>query len=230
MPTDWWLQCSEPVIPLYAIAIDPRNPSLFAVVGLYQYARLYDICKYKCGGSTDFGQPIDYFYPPHDMGLGHNLVPFSPSSSCSEANGNGTPQVYKGHKKKETVDSKKGGELVDAKKEHVLEADCIEPHPHTTVMASSGADGIKIWTPNAIDKGKLATTKIEQDQLLSFVNSIWSPYLDAICSTARQNCGTWMRLDTIDLEYVLFRSTNKFSSFLLPNVYSAIVGSTNQIL
>ncbi|KAK8628132.1 hypothetical protein V6N13_063844 [Hibiscus sabdariffa] len=142
------------IIPLYAIAIDPRNPNLFAVVGLYQYARPYDICKYKYGGLTDFGQPIDYFYPPHDMGLGHNPVPFSPSSSCCEANGN----VY--------IWKKKGGELVGAKKEHVLEVDCIEPHPHTTVLASSGADGIKIWTPNAIDKGKLATTKIEHEQLL----------------------------------------------------------------
>ncbi|KAK8628140.1 hypothetical protein V6N13_063852 [Hibiscus sabdariffa] len=70
------------------------------------------------------------------------------------------------------MEKKKGGELVDAKKEHVLEADCIEPHPHTTVMASSGADGIKIWTPNAIDKGKLATTKIEQDPIESLALSI----------------------------------------------------------
>ncbi|KAK8628143.1 hypothetical protein V6N13_063855 [Hibiscus sabdariffa] len=100
------------------------------------------------------------------MGLGHNPVPFSPSSSCCEANGNGNPQVYKGHEKKEMVDRKKGGELVGAKKEQVLKVDCIEPHPHTTVLASSGADGIKIWTPNAIDKGKLATTKIEHEQLL----------------------------------------------------------------
>ncbi|KAK8628131.1 hypothetical protein V6N13_063843 [Hibiscus sabdariffa] len=106
----------------------------------------------------------------HDMGQGHNPVPFSSSSSCSEANGKGTPQIYKGHRKKETVDSKKGGELVGAKKEHVLEVDCIEPHPHNTVLASSGFDGIKIWTPNAIDKGKLATTKIEQDKLVSVDN------------------------------------------------------------
>ncbi|KAK8577072.1 hypothetical protein V6N13_122067 [Hibiscus sabdariffa] len=202
----------NPVISLYAIAIDPRNPNVFAVVGSNQYARLYDICKYKCGGSTDFGQPIDYFYPPHvivstnaisyqgellvsyrdnliylftrDMGLGHNLVPSSPSSSCSEANGKDIPQVYKGHGKKETdsvsffgpksefvvsesgngrvyIWKKKCGELVCAKKEHVLGVDCIESHPHTTVLASSGADGIKIWAPNAIDKAMLPATKLE---------------------------------------------------------------------
>ncbi|KAK8577047.1 hypothetical protein V6N13_122042 [Hibiscus sabdariffa] len=190
------------VIPLYAIAIDPRNPNVFVVVGLDQYARLYDVRKYKCSGSTDFGQPIDYFYPPRvivntnctfgptclafsnqsellvsyrdnsiylftqDMGLGHNPVPSSPSSSSSEANGKATPQVYKGHGKKEMVNNvsffgpksefvvsgsgngrvyiwkKKGGQLVRAKKEHVLGVDCLEPHPHTTVLASSGADGI----------------------------------------------------------------------------------------
>ncbi|KAK8577077.1 hypothetical protein V6N13_122072 [Hibiscus sabdariffa] len=51
------------VLPLYAIAIDPRNLNVFAVVGLDQYAHLYDIRQYKCRGSTDFGRPIDYFYP-----------------------------------------------------------------------------------------------------------------------------------------------------------------------
>ncbi|KAK8577039.1 hypothetical protein V6N13_122034 [Hibiscus sabdariffa] len=130
----------NPVIPLYAIAIDPRNPNVFAFVGSDQYAHLYDIRKYKCGGSIDFGRLIDCFYPPHviantnctfgpkclafsdqsellvsyrdnsiylfthDMGLGHNPVPSSPSSSCSEANGKAIPQVYKGHGKKERVD------------------------------------------------------------------------------------------------------------------------------
>ncbi|KAK8577088.1 hypothetical protein V6N13_122083 [Hibiscus sabdariffa] len=150
----------NPIIPLYSIAIDPRNPNVFSIVGSDQYARLYDIRKYKCGGSIDFGQPIDYFYPPHVMvntngyETGYNPVPFSPSSSCSEAIGKGTPQVYEGHGKKETVDSVS---FFGHKSDFV-------PHPHTIVLASSGADGIKIWTPNAIDKGKLPTTKIEQDQ------------------------------------------------------------------
>ncbi|KAK8549389.1 hypothetical protein V6N13_027143 [Hibiscus sabdariffa] len=112
----------------------------------------------------------------------------SNSDSSSEANGKATPQVYEGHGKKETVDSvsffgpksefvvsgsgngrvyiwkKKGGELVRVKKEHVLGVNCIKPHPHTTVLASSGADGIKIWTLNAIDKAMLPATKFEQDQ------------------------------------------------------------------
>ncbi|KAK8628112.1 hypothetical protein V6N13_063824 [Hibiscus sabdariffa] len=79
------------------------------VVGSDQYARRYDIRKYKCHGSTDFGRPIVYFYPlmgnsvylfTQDMGLGNNPVPSSPSSAYSEENGKATPQVYKGHGKK----------------------------------------------------------------------------------------------------------------------------------
>ncbi|KAK8628109.1 hypothetical protein V6N13_063821 [Hibiscus sabdariffa] len=116
-------------------------------------------------------------------------------------------------------------------KEHILEVDCIESHPHTAVLASSGADGMKIWTPNAIDKAKLSTTKSNRTNIkLSFFNSIWCPYLDAIKSTASQNCGMWMRLDTINLEYMFFLSTNKLSAFLLPNVHSDITGSTNHKL
>ncbi|KAK8577081.1 hypothetical protein V6N13_122076 [Hibiscus sabdariffa] len=193
------------------------------------------------------------------MGLGNNPIPSSPSSACSEANGKSIPQVYKGHGKKRMsmglsffgpkseyvvsgsgngrvyIWKKKGGEHVCAMKEHILEVDCIESHPHTAVLVSSGADGIKIWTPNAIDKAKLPATKIEHDQhvplvLLSFVNSIWSPYLDAISSTASQNYGMFMRLDTINLECMFFLITNKLSAFLLPNVHSAIAGSTNHKL
>ncbi|XVF45586.1 hypothetical protein PTKIN_Ptkin02bG0218000 [Pterospermum kingtungense] len=226
-----------PVIHLNAIAIDPRNPNLFAVAGSDEYTRLYDIRKYKWDGSTDFGQPTDCFCPPHligddqvgitglafsdqsellvsyndefiylftrDMGLGSNPVPSSPLSACSEATEMGLdhsamsasamdadkkaiPQVYKGHRNCETVKGvgffgpkseyvvsgsdcgrifiwkKKGGELI-----RVMEADkdvvnCIESHPHTTVLASSGIENdIKIWTPKAIDKATLPTN-IEQ--------------------------------------------------------------------
>ncbi|KAH1122708.1 hypothetical protein J1N35_005868 [Gossypium stocksii] len=222
-----------PVIALNAIAIDPRNPNLFAVAGSDEYTRLYDVRKYKWDGSTDFGQPKDCFCPSHlvgddqvgitglafsdqsellvsyndefiylftqDMGLGPNPVPSSPLSACSEASEMGLdhsamsasameadekaiPQVYKGHRNCETVKGvtffgpkseyvvsgsdcgrifiwkKKGGQLV-----RVMEADkhvvnCIESHPHTTVLASSGIErDIKIWTPKAIDKATLPT-------------------------------------------------------------------------
>ncbi|KAK8475842.1 hypothetical protein V6N13_124566 [Hibiscus sabdariffa] len=149
--------------------------------------------------------------------------------------GNGRVYVWK----------KKGGELVRAMKEHVLGVDCFGSHPHTTVMASSGADDIKIWTPKAIDKAMLPPTKIEQNEHdktylwilfdfccrnLSFINSNRSRYLDAISSSASQNCGMWMRFDSIDPEYMFFLSRNKLSAFLLPNVHSAIAGSANHIL
>ncbi|KAK8577087.1 hypothetical protein V6N13_122082 [Hibiscus sabdariffa] len=171
------------VIPLYAIAIDPRNLNVFAVVGSDQYARLYDIRKYKCHGSTNFGRPIDYFYRPHvivntndifrkiclafldqsellvsyrdnsvylftqDMGLGNNPVPSSPSSACSEANGKATPQsmwLADPAMAKYTFGRRKAENLFVSMKEHILLVDCIESHPYTAVLASSGADGIKI--------------------------------------------------------------------------------------
>lgn len=92
------------------------------------------------------------------------------------------PQVYKGHRNCETVKGvnffgpkceyvvsgsdcgrifiwkKKTGKLV-----RLMEADkhvvnCIEPHPFTPVLASSGIENdIKIWTPKAIDKAILPT-------------------------------------------------------------------------
>ncbi|KAE8702242.1 Transducin/WD40 repeat-like superfamily protein isoform 2 [Hibiscus syriacus] len=219
-------RASMAFIHLNAIAIDPRNPNLFAVAGSDEYTRLYDIRKYKWDGSTDFGQPADYFCPPHligddqvgitglafsdqsellvsyndefiylftwDMGLGPNPVPSSPLSAINEASELGfdhsamdsndkvVPQVYKGHRNCDTVKGvsffgpksdyvvsgsdcgrifiwkKKVGELI-----RVMEADkdvvnCIESHPHTTVLASSGIESdIKIWTPKGIDKPTL---------------------------------------------------------------------------
>ncbi|KAF2322671.1 hypothetical protein GH714_028204 [Hevea brasiliensis] len=43
---------------------------------------------------------------------------------------------------------------------HVV--NCIEPHPHATVLASSGIEtDIKIWTPKALERATLPTN-IEQ--------------------------------------------------------------------
>ncbi|KAK8360427.1 hypothetical protein V6Z12_A04G163500 [Gossypium hirsutum] len=179
-----------PFIHLNAITIDPRNPNLFAVAGSDEYTRLYDIRKYKWDGSTDFGQPTDYFCPAHLIGddqVGITGLAFSDQTSdigldhsATDANEKAIPQVYKGHRNCETVKGvnffgpkadyvvsgsdcgrifiwkKKGGELI-----RVMEADkdvvnCIESHPHTTVLASSGIESdIKIWTPKAIDKPTL---------------------------------------------------------------------------
>ncbi|XP_058190230.1 uncharacterized protein LOC131307629 isoform X1 [Rhododendron vialii] len=232
-------------IDLNAIAIDPRNPNLIGIAGLDEYTRLYDIRKYKRDGSTDFGQPTDYFCPPHligheqvaitglafsdlsellvsysdefiylftrEMGLGPNPPPASPLSLGGDAGEMGPeqksasppsdvdvkvgPQVYKGHKNFETVKGvnffgpkceyvvsgsdcgrifiwkKKGGELI-----RVMEADehvvnCIESHPHSTVLVSSGIeDSIKVWTPKALERMSLPTNieKVQRPNRLSF--------------------------------------------------------------
>ncbi|KAM7475184.1 hypothetical protein LguiB_022427 [Lonicera macranthoides] len=114
-----------------------------------------------------------------DMGLGPDPQS-NESPSYMETDGQVCPQVYKGHRNCETVKGvnffgpkceyvvsgsdcgrifiwkKKGGELI-----RVMEADkyvvnCIESHPHTTALASSGIENdIKIWTPKAIEKAKL---------------------------------------------------------------------------
>lgn len=221
-----------PVVNLNAIAVDPRNPNLFAVAGSDEYTRLYDIRKYKWDGSTDFGQPTNYFCPSHligdeevgitglafsdqsellvsynyefiylfarDMGLGPNPAPASPvsigsdpgemlhdylssgSSLNMDAEVSFGPQVYRGHKNCDTVKGvnffgpkcdyvvsgsdcgrifiwkKKGGELIRVMHGDRDVVNCIESHPHTSVLASSGIEkDIKIWTPKALERATL---------------------------------------------------------------------------
>ena len=57
-----------PIINLYAIAIDPRNPILFAIAGSDEYARVYDIRNYRWDGTTNRGRPTDCFCPTHLIG------------------------------------------------------------------------------------------------------------------------------------------------------------------
>ncbi|XP_010646524.1 uncharacterized protein LOC100251996 isoform X2 [Vitis vinifera] len=232
------------VVQLNAIAIDPRNSNLFAVAGSDEYARLYDIRKYKWDGSTDFDQPIDFFCPSHlignpyvgitglsfsdqrellvsyndefiylftkDIGLGPDPIPASPASlgsgadhpleaSTMDTDDNVSPQVYKGHKNCKTVKGvgffgpkceyvvsgsdcgrifiwKKSGELI-----RVMEADqhvvnCIESHPHATVLASSGIEkDIKIWTPKATEKAILPKTIERKPKAMDRMYRLASP-------------------------------------------------------
>lgn len=231
-----------PTIHLNTIAIDPRNPNLFAVGGSDEYARLYDIRKYKWDGSDDFGRPADCFCPTHVvgddqvgitglafseqsellvsyndefiylftkyMGLGSDPIPASPSSvdtdvggiaqdpalpsspSSTQVDERSGPQAFKGHMNCDTVKGvnffgprneyvvsgsdcgrifiwrKKDGELM-----RVMEADkyvvnCIEPHPHDPLLASSGIEhDIKIWTPKAENK---AVVPVNVEQVCPF--------------------------------------------------------------
>ncbi|KAJ0252166.1 Uncharacterized protein HA466_0130010 [Hirschfeldia incana] len=119
----------------------------------------------------------------HDMGLGSNPLPSSEPASSPEADDSKSsvlPMAYKGHKNVETVKGvnfcgprseyvvsgsdcgrifiwkKKSGELI-----RVMEADryvvnCIEPHPHIPVLASSGIENdIKVWSSKAAEKASL---------------------------------------------------------------------------
>ncbi|KAL6209196.1 hypothetical protein ACLB2K_020139 [Fragaria x ananassa] len=227
----------KPVVKLNAIAIDPRNPNLFAVAGSDEYTRLFDIRKYNWDGSSDFGQPTNYFCPPHligndrvgitglafseqsellvsyndefiylftrEMGLGPN-PPISMSSDGSEMSDDPkskaspssmdtdektVPQVYKGHMNSETVKGvnffgpkceyvvsgsdcgrifiwkKKGGELIRVMEGDKHVVNCIESHPHTMVLASSGIEhDIKMWTPKALERAPLPQN-IEQGSI-----------------------------------------------------------------
>ncbi|GMH17846.1 hypothetical protein Nepgr_019687 [Nepenthes gracilis] len=223
-----------PIVHLDAIAIDPRNPNLFAVAGTDAYTRLYDIRGYKWDSSTDFDKPVNFFCPEHlvgdkrvgitglafsdqsellvsysdeniylftkDMGLGFNLAPISPVSTCRDSaesgpedssevsqsamdfDGKPTPQVYTGHQNRETVKDvsfsgpkceyvisgsdcgrifiwrKKDGELIRVMEAGKDVVNCIESHPHTTMLASSGIEtDIKIWTPKAGERAALPT-------------------------------------------------------------------------
>ncbi|KAL5984043.1 hypothetical protein ACLOJK_018145 [Asimina triloba] len=215
-----------PAVHLNAIAMDPRNPNLFAVAGSDEFARLYDIRRYKLDASTNYGHPIDCFCPPHligddqvgitglafsdqsellvsyndeliylfsmDLGLGPDPLLRSQSSSGS-VNGSGRtptselqpdpnagPQVYKGHRNCDTVKGvsffgpnckfvasgsdcgrifiwrKRGGELLRVMEGDRRVVNCIEPHPHATILATSGIDhDIKIWTPIATEPSSL---------------------------------------------------------------------------
>ncbi|XP_024989367.1 DDB1- and CUL4-associated factor 8-like, partial [Cynara cardunculus var. scolymus] len=117
-----------------------------------------------------------------DMGLGNDANAIldkhaAGSDSEIETDGKGSPQLYKGHRNCMTVKgvnffgpkceyvvsgSDCGRMFIwrksDTKLVRVLEADkqvvnCIEAHPHTTMLASSGMErDIKIWTPSAIEK------------------------------------------------------------------------------
>nr|GEW83297.1 hypothetical protein [Tanacetum cinerariifolium] len=185
----------ERVVNLYSIAMDPRNPNLFAIAGSDEYARLYDIRHYKWDSSTDFGLAFSdqsellasycndsiYLFSK-DMGLGSDVKAISDdnlvsSDSEMETDGKDGPQAYKGHRNCKTV---KGVNFFGPKCEYVvsgsdcgrmfiwrksdpelirvMEADkqavnCIETHPRTTMLASSGIErDIKIWTPSAVDK------------------------------------------------------------------------------
>ncbi|KAL9687606.1 hypothetical protein QQ045_032011 [Rhodiola kirilowii] len=115
-----------------------------------------------------------------DVPMNIDLPISTASASKMDTDEKYTPQRYTGHRNYETMKGvnffgpnceyvvsgsdcghffiweKRSGELI-----RVIEADsnvvnCIESHPHTMVLASSGIDNdIKIWTPKATEKATL---------------------------------------------------------------------------
>lgn len=53
------------IVQLNTIAIDKENSNLFAIGGSDQFAQLFDIRRYRWDGSSEFGEPVDFFCPPH---------------------------------------------------------------------------------------------------------------------------------------------------------------------
>lgn len=115
----------------------------------------------------------------NSMGLGSNAQNRQETGGKADGDGIGPEpdtlaQVYKGHRNADTVKGvnffgpnmeyvisgsdcgriyiwkKKGGELVALMKGDNQVVNCLEPHPHATILATSGIDDtIKIWTPTA---------------------------------------------------------------------------------
>ncbi|MBA0879710.1 hypothetical protein Goshw_022001, partial [Gossypium schwendimanii] len=132
---------------LKAIDVDPRNQNLFVVVrldGLFPSPQLIGDRQVGVEGlaiSDDSELLVSYrdksiYLFTRDMGLGH---------SGTEAVEKVTPQVYKRHGPSELVEDVS---FLGPKSEYVS-------HPHTTALVSCGDEGIKIWTPGAIDKALL---------------------------------------------------------------------------
>lgn len=232
-------------VHLNAIAIDPRNPNLFAVGGTNAYARVYDIRK-QWDGSSDFGHPSDCYCPSHLVGdkhigitglafshLSELLVSYNeeniylfpkngglgsdPKSSIKiganegksamAASGQGTaqpaPQVYVGHRNRETVKRvtfigpndeyvasgsdcgrifiwrKRDGKFLRAMEADECVVNCIEPHPHDMTIASSGIDNdVKMWTPSAIERAPVVNVEeviSPYNLYFSQPNNLYSP-------------------------------------------------------
>ncbi|KAK4258461.1 hypothetical protein QN277_004908 [Acacia crassicarpa] len=158
-------------------------------------------------------------------GLGGDHV-----SAASPSNGDVdeviTAQVYKGHRNCRTLKGvnffgpkcefvvsgsdcgrifiwrKKGGKLL-----RVMEADktvvnCIESHPHTMVLASSGIDNdIKLWTPNALEKATLPKNINQNSQARRRISQITHQELQRI-SLPRQR----ISIDGIEQNLTLRRA------------------------
>ncbi|CAH1414358.1 unnamed protein product [Lactuca virosa] len=136
---------------------------------------------------VSYGEEFIYLFSK-DMGWGSNVNSVLDVDRTMESDSKPGPQQYKGHRNCMTV---KGVNFFGPKCEYVvsgsdcgrifiwrkkdtevvrvMEADkqvvnCIQPHPHTSMLASSGIESdIKIWTPTALEKAP-PPTNIEKSR------------------------------------------------------------------
>ncbi|XP_078448226.1 uncharacterized protein LOC144716843 isoform X2 [Wolffia australiana] len=139
---------------------------------------------------VSYNDELIYLFPK-DQGLGSEPGSSGLGSSSSQTTELDTgfkpgPQAYSGHQNCDTVKGvnffgpsceyvvsgsdcgrifiwrKKDGELLRAMEADKHVVNCIEPHPHSTVLASSGIeDDIKLWIPNSSEP--LPPVNVEED-------------------------------------------------------------------
>ncbi|KAF3777305.1 DDB1- and CUL4-associated factor 8, partial [Nymphaea thermarum] len=141
-----------------------------------------------------YNDELIYLFPK-GTGLGSDPQSSSYKDVCEGSEG---PQVYKGHRNADTVKGvnffgpnceyvtsgsdcgrifiwkKKDSQLVRVMKGDKDVVNCVEPHPHATVLATSGIENnIKIWTPKASEPVPLPTTI---EEVKSDRRSRWSRF------------------------------------------------------
>ncbi|KAL4291343.1 hypothetical protein GQ457_14G024810 [Hibiscus cannabinus] len=207
------------------IAVDPMNLNIFAVAGLDKYNRLYDIRKSMRNGSIAFSQIIDHFYPPHLIGgdlagvtgmafsdQSELLVSYSDNSLClfTRDMGNGhDPYPFSPFSARSESSVKVISQLYkgSAEFESAKGVTFLGTKSEYVVMGSDFGR-IFIWKKKG---GELVRVMETDEDSVNFIS-------------------LRMRSDKIDTIFIPFHNTDKLTSFLLPNKYSAIIGSHNHIL
>ncbi|KAL4291780.1 hypothetical protein GQ457_14G024790 [Hibiscus cannabinus] len=212
-------------IPLDHIVVDPLNPNLFAVSGSDKYTRLYDIRKSMRDSSTDFDQFIDHFYLPHLIGA-HLVVvtgmAFSDHSELLVSYNDSSVCLYKrdmglGHDPVPSSPFSARNEASEkvipqlyrgfAEFESGKDVTFLGPKSEYVVMGSDYGR-IFIWKKKG---GELIRVMEGDEDSVNFI-------------------GSHPQTDKIDTIFICFHNTDKLSAFLLPNKYSAKIGSHNHIL
>ncbi|KAG9453278.1 hypothetical protein H6P81_006182 [Aristolochia fimbriata] len=161
-------QAAQRGIRLNAIVIDPRNPNYFAVGGVDEYARVYDIrnCRWGSGSCSD--RPVNTFSPCHLVGSANvhitglaysytsellvsyndelvylfqkdmGVGPNPQEVSAEQFQNLEQPQVYAGHRNSQTV---KGVSFFGPRDEYVVSgSDC----GHIFIWKKMGGELIRL--------------------------------------------------------------------------------------